>query len=178
LTTLKNIAKLLPFPSLILAIFFAFGCRVSESHGEADEPVPGIRNVAPITSIGLSSSDFEKDAASYKWKVNSAPISDVEFGSSKLEPAVGEPIQTIELDLKQLPAGDQTLASIIIETKGKYGSTFATTTSNIGTDKGQDIRKMVTPIEDLGAVHDGTVLAKGVGAFPSLVVHLSPTKGG
>ena len=110
--------------------------------------------------------------------MNSAPISAVDFGSSKLEPAAGEPVQTVELDLKQLPAGDQTLASIIIETKGKNGSTFSTTTSNIGTDKGQDIRKLVAPVESLGAIQDGTVLAKGVGAFPSLVIHLPTSKSG
>lgn len=126
----------------------------------------------------MSSTDFEEDTASYKWKVNSAPISAVDFGSSKLEPAAGEPVQTVELDLKQLPAGDQTLASIIIETKGKNGSTFSTTTSNIGTDKGQDIRKLVAPVESLGAIQDGTVLAKGVGAFPSLVIHLPTSKSG
>jgi hypothetical protein len=145
------------------------GCRSSVSHGDAGGSVHDVLDSSPI---GLSSTHLEKDTASYKWKVNSAPVRTVEFGSSKLEAPAGEPIQSIELDLKELPAGDQTLASIIIETKGRNGSTFTTTTSNIGTDKGLDIRKLVTPVDDLSAVHDGTVLAKGVGAFPSLIIHL------
>ena len=84
-----------------------------------------------------------------------------------------QPVESITLDLKELKSGDQILASITVESKDKNGPTFTTTSSDVGIDKSQDMRKLVTPNDNLEVLKDGTVLAKGIGAFPSLIVHLN-----
>ena len=75
--------------------------------------------------------------------MKSTQIKSIVFGSSELDAAAGQPVESIDLDLKELTSGDQTLASITIESKDKNGPTFTTTSSDIGTDKGQDVRKLV-----------------------------------
>ena len=174
MTSLKNIAKPLTCVSLILTCLFMFGCHVPASRNDANEPIPGAPAASPnALSISLSKTTFETDLASYTWKVKSGAIKSVEFGASKLDVAPGQPVESINLDLKVLTSGDQILASITIESKDKSGPTFTTTSSNIGTDKGQDIRKLIVPLVDLRAVQGGTMVAKGVGAFPSLILHLN-----
>lgn len=170
--SLKNIAKTFLYFGLISAILALAGCKGSNSNEPQIAPVSAIQKVTQSYPIALTTANFTPHMASYKWTVNDPSVRSVEFGSSRLEATAGQPIQNVELDLKQMPPGDQTSASIYMVTLGKYGWTESNTTSNIGTDKGLDVRNLVKPFGELKAVSEGAVLAKGVGAFPSLVVHL------
>ncbi len=176
---MKNIAKHLPYLGLISCSLFVFGCAANVSSGDANQSVPGARATTSNRAlVSLSDTSFEDDKASYTWKVNSAPIKSVVFGSNELVVSPAQLVGSITLDLKESKSGDEILARIGLESKDKNGPAFTTRTmsSDIGIDKGQNIRKLVAPADALDAVHDGTVLAKGVGAFPSLVVHLNASK--